>query len=444
MRRDGHAKCVEVEMARTIAAAARERVQRAARVASTFIATVLCGCQPAPDGIPGAPNASDKTNGGARFVGSGACAACHVDQAVQHAAHGHAQALKPIQGGPPTYPIGAGVPHPPAGFTWHDVAYVIGGYMKSALFVGQDGFVLTTGVTGVDTQWNLAWPPHETPAGFVPFLASSGEPTAYELSRFQYHTTGPAFDPSAPRSQDGRSGIIGTWSEAGVQCEACHGPGGEHFRTRQGAVRVDRSRIFIDPDGSQTCAACHSSPFESRSARIGAANGFIISQSQWPELRASGGHAGFACTYCHDPHRSLVAEPDRALRNACSACHTDVTMAGHAGKVFRQGAYSEPLRCESCHMPFASRATHHAGADVVGPLGRSADTRTHIFRIDTEPADYRSMFTSDGAEVRRDAQGRAAVTVDFVCLRCHHELGNVFELSVSRAAEIARQIHRLP
>ncbi len=65
-----------------------------------------------------------------------------------------------------------------------------------------------------------------------------------------------------------------------------------------------------------------------------------------------------------------------------------------------------------------------------------ADLRTHIFRISTLPQTYTSFFTPDGSAVQKDSLGRAAVTVDFVCLRCHNGRGNAFVLTVGAAATI--------
>ncbi len=51
-----------------------------------------------------------------------------------------------------------------------------------------------------------------------------------------------------------------------------------------------------------------------------------------------------------------------------------------------------------------------------------------------------AMFSPDGSSVLLDDQGRAAVTVDFVCLRCHNGVG-AFEISLPLAADIARDMH---
>lgn len=411
---------------------------------------VIAGCPsiPWPDsggrGVVGRRNVTDTTNGNARYVGSNACRQCHSDVAARHGLHGHAFALNRIQGGPPQFPAGtsAGVPNPPRGFQWSDISYVIGGYRKRALFIDRDGFLLTSGVTGVDTQWSLDYPPNGTVAGFAPYEPTATEPTPFEFTWFRQRTTGPQ-PQDRPAFQDNRPGLRGTWQEPGVQCEACHGPGSGHFGTDGGEVVVDIQRIFMDPNGAASCNQCHSHPLAEPRGAILASGGFIIERQQYAELLASGGHAHFACTVCHDPHRSVTYDRANAIRNECRACHPTMTMAGHGGKVFTRGDYSEPLTCESCHMPFATRSASSAPAGVVGPLGRMGDTRTHIFRISTEPVDYRTFLTDDGRQVRRDAEGRAAVTVDFVCLRCHNDVGE-FWLRPEHAAEIAGRIHELP
>jgi hypothetical protein len=244
-------------------------------------------------------------------------------------------------------------------------------------------------------------------------------------------------DPANPMYQENRRGFLGTWAEAGVQCEACHGPGSKHV------PNPSARRMFVDLDGSKTCNQCHSRPFGTTTGEIPAANGFIRDQSQYLELRASGGHSSFACGYCHESHRSLTFDRANALRNECVACHAEMNMALHKDKVFRRGDYEEPLTCVSCHMPFATLNGSFATAAVIGTKGgRMGDTRTHIFRINSQPIDFTVFFNADGTQVVRDSQGLAAVTVDFVCLRCHNDaaLPNI-PFTVARAAEIAANVH---
>lgn len=392
-------------------------------------------------------NRQDATNGGAPFVGSSACRQCHSAYAEQHDQHGHAFALRPVLGtapATPTFAPRAATPEPPPGYAWTDVAYAIDGFAKSTAFVDADGFLITDADAGRAIHWLLAVPTNGTTPTFAPAGPMLPTPAAFDFDFFAARTTGPArFDESSPQFQDGRRGVRGTWHEAGVQCEACHGPGGGHFTAAGGQIRIDLSRIFVDADSSQTCAVCHARPFGSLSREILAADGFILDQQQWSELQASGAHARFACTVCHDPHRSTLVDRAAAIRNDCTSCHRDTTMAGHDGETFARGDYIEPLTCVSCHMPLATRSASTGTEQFTGGIGRIGDTRTHIFRISVDDANPTAFLTADGAAVLRDEQGRAAVSVEYVCLRCHNGDG-LFELTPARAAEIAGQVHRLP
>jgi len=400
---------------------------------SELALAVAAGCSspapPPPTSVYN--NTTDPTNGGATYLTSGVCRTCHRDIEAAQRIHGHAWMLNHVQGAAPTYPsqaARAGIPGPPAGFGWDDVSYVIGGYIRKADCIDLNGFVITTGTAGTDAQWNLAFPPNGTMAGFVPGEGTSAAPAPYGYACFRCHTTGPLpQDANRPEFQEGRPGFAGTWAEAGIQCEACHGPGSNH-------VPNPHARdIYVNPG---VCHRCHSRPFDSDGSMIAAAHGYIQGHQQYSELRASGGHSGFACTTCHDPHASANYDSANAFVKNCLDCHPNQTMALHSGITFARGSYVEPLSCKSCHMPYASFHASVAGPPVVGDTGRMGDLRTHIFRISTLPRTYVGFFTPDGSAVQKDAQGRAAVTVDFVCLRCHSGRGNAFVLTVGAAAAI--------
>jgi hypothetical protein len=367
----------------------------------------------------GEANTIDATNKGASYIGSAACSACHPDYAAIHNVHGHSQKLKKLNGGPPDYPLQgtrAGVPNPPDGSEWADITYVIGGYMRKARFINSQGFVMTNGVDGVNTQWNLDFPPNGTVAGFASYAPGQTEPKPYDYNCFKCHTTGP----SQTGHQDSLEGIQGTFAEPAVQCEACHGPGSNHVPNPPG-------NIYINP-ASAFCGACHSRGADMNV--IPANGGFIEHHEQYQELLASP-HAEIRCTTCHDPHTSTVYDRDNAIINSCQACHAGQTMAKHEGKVFTRGDYVEPLSCESCHMPYATKSAAAATEDVIGAKGaRMGDVRTHIFYIQRLMVDFNAMFTADGKSVKKDSNGKAAVTLDFVCLRCHNGKGSAFALSL--------------
>lgn len=412
---------------------------------ATLVLVVGCpGATPAPpsNGGPKYNNTTDRTNRGAKYLGAQACAACHPDVAAEHDAHGHAWMLNRVQGTAPVYSAAGGraiVPDPPPGFTWDDIAYVIGGYTKWALFIDTDGYVLTDDADGVNTQWNLGFKPTGTEFGFAPYedtgAFSPDDPKPYGYDCFVCHTTGPlSQDPAGPMFQESRPGFLGTWMEPGVQCEACHGPGSNHV------PNPEARDLFVDASAS-FCGECHNQPYGSDPRDIVAGDGYIGYGEQYSELLASGGHAGFDCLTCHQAHVSTNYDRADAIHRNCRDCHDDMNMALHDGYVFFRDAYSETLSCESCHMPYAVRTAAAAGVDVVGDLGRMGDGRSHLFRINVNAVTFTNMFSDDMTEVRRDPLGRAAVTLDFVCLRCHNGVGNAFAMTEVSAKEIAFDIH---
>jgi hypothetical protein len=409
-----------------------------------LLATVGVGCDGSGADDPGIfENSTDKTNAGADHIGSAACLACHGGLAEADAAHGHAWTMSRIKGQPPEFPESnprAGVPSPPEPLTYDDVAFVIGGYDGSARFVDLDGYL----VTGEAAEWVLDTPVTATTAGFVPFAADATEPLPLAFERFRKITTGAMpLDPDAPRREDNRPGIEGTWAEEAVRCEACHGPGSNH------AVNPAARDLFVDPNGDQSCNLCHTSSYDPVDNTVQAANGFIQPGQQRSELLVTP-HAGRTCTICHDPHVSSRQADHAGIRNGCSACHPNANMARHAGKTYTLGAYEEALTCESCHMPFAVRqgssllipSVNLGNGTPLDGEGRIGDQRSHVVSIAVSADDFESAFTPDGSALAVNANGYAALTLDFVCLRCHNGQGSLFGLSLEQAARVAPDLHR--
>jgi hypothetical protein len=220
---------------------------------------------------------------------------------------------------------------------------------------------------------------------------------------------------------------------ASVNCESCHGPGSKHIPNP--AAR----NIFADST-INLCARCHTGSADPNVIPV--ANGYIAPLAQVAELRASGGHSTFACGVCHDPHASARHDRADAIRNACPVCHIGQNRAFHEPFTLVLGNITEKVDCPSCHMPLTGVLHAAAGPDVVGTLGgRAGDERGHIFRIDTQHATIADMFSADGTHVVKDAEGRAAVTPDFACLRCHNGLGSAFVISAQGADVIGTGMH---
>lgn len=421
-----------------------------AAVAALLVVLSVAGC-PAPplevNNPPGFENTTDPTNGNARYVGSSSCIQCHSSVGDVVEQHGHFWAMSKIEGRPPEFPdrgFGDAI-EPPAGFAWTDIPYLVGGYRKSAIFLDANGRFITTGSTGAAAQWNPTQPPIGITSGLSDFQPATADRPTFDFVHFQHLTSGARDFAVTGLRQDNRPGIGGTWAETGVRCESCHGPGGNHFTTLFSRTVIDTAAVYVDPTGNATCRSCHSHPLGTTARTILADSGYVRPFQQSTEMYASGGHANFQCTFCHDPHYSIATDRARAIRNECQACHADVSPAAHIGKTYRRASdgYTETITCESCHMPYAVQTVSTAPVGLAGPQGRIGDTRSHIFRIRTEPGDFTQFLADDGAAVRLDSAGRAAISVDFVCLRCHNGNG-LFSLSVDRAAEIAPNVHLLP
>jgi len=87
-----------------------------------------------PGGPPG-----NVASAAAEYVGAEICGSCHPDIYEVFIESGHAWKLNPIvDGQPPDYPF-TELKELPEGYTWDDIAYVIGGYNWKARFVDKEG-----------------------------------------------------------------------------------------------------------------------------------------------------------------------------------------------------------------------------------------------------------------------------------------------------------------
>ena len=396
---------------------------------SVCLAMLLFGCAVV---VP--VDADTEPVGAPSYVGKAACLSCHADLVETHRLHGHNNVLTDPGGQAPTYPVEAafaGVDEPPPGRSWDDVAYVLGGYTKGAAIVDQDGYLLVRD-DGTDRAliYQTMFYAAGAIEGYTVSYAEHVEESVWSFSCLRCHVTGALdVDDSGGRRQDGRVGIAGTWSEDGVQCEACHGPGSVHIG--------DPDKGHIDIDAS--CTACHGWPDDP--ANLAVVDGLLVGYQQVGELLA-GPHAEFACTVCHDPHTSVLVDGQGGLRNTCLDCHPDATMAGHDGAIFAQGDYVEELDCISCHMPLASRNVLQAPDSFLSKSeARTGDTRTHIFAIDVMPRGFDEILEPDGTGVALGEDGKTAITVDFACLRCHNGLGSALLFTIDTVVEHAENVH---
>ncbi len=363
-----------------------------------------------PPGPPGEAGEGAALPSGADYVGSATCGACHTEIYEVFIKSGHPWKLNPVvDGKPPDYPF-TEVPEPPEGYTWDDIAYVIGGYNWKARFVDKNGYIIT-GDADATTQYNFANEVVGTEPQWVPYNAGE-ENVPYDCG--PCHTTGYSVWPPGSH-QDDLPGIVGSWAEPGIQCERCHGPGSLHAGDPHGV------RMEVDRD-SQQCGECH---LRGEPEGVNAADGFIRHHEQYEELFQSK-HIVLDCVVCHDPHIGVVqlrqaGEP--TTRTRCVNCH------------FEKAKYQDSLvhpavaQCIDCHMP-------RVGKNAVGDAEKfTGDIRTHLMAIDPDQID---QFTEDGSETQ------SQLGLNFACRHCHVEGGSATPKTDEELMEKANGYHERP
>lgn len=359
------------------------------------------------------------------FVGSEACSVCHPDKYDNWVVSGHPYKFTVIENGqPPVYPseavnfqsswmeyLGDG------SHDWTQIAGVIGGYGWKARFVGTDGHIVGTAgsiySTGTgNNQFNFYGGEDH---GWVDYHPADVK--IYNYSCFKCHTTGGDMTGSWLNGVED----LGTFTEGGIGCESCHGPGSNHI-TAPTQFNIDKVYEFAhqdnsigglqigdvvqtpDPNGNDInflCGTCHN---RSYTDPINSSGGFIKHHEQWDEFVASSHYAtGFDCVTCHDPHKRVIWDGDGIKMN-CGTCHPDqVALTNHG----------DDATCIDCHMPFAAKS-----GTTRGQSGYKGDVRSHLFTIKT---DTNSMFNADGSAVKDDDEREAALSPHFACLGCHND-----------------------
>lgn len=331
------------------------------------------------------------------FVGEAACLGCHTardaDLVAAYLVSGHRFKLNEVEGGTaPEYPYSelpdlAGTDLATLGFpNFTNITYVIGGYGWKARFMGPDGFVITGNEETSGVQYNLdteEWSSYHTGVE-TPFTCGN------------CHTTGWVATGALGPHQDDLPGIYGLFSEPGVRCEGCHGPGADHI--------AGPSTDNIGTADTERCGECHSRG--SDMGVIPGSGGLIRHHEQYQELLASP-HAAMDCTTCHDPHASTHYDdeaPGEGVTIECVTCHNEDEYTGQSHET--RGA-----DCVTCHMPPVVKS---ATSEEINGI-TYGDIPTHLFELNTDVGATLTT-TVDEVETVNDS-----VPVDFACGQCHDE-----------------------
>ena len=386
---------------------------------------------------------------GQTFVGSDACKGCHSSKFNDWEASGHPYKFTVTPGTTePTYPnfavnyqstwmdsLGDG------SHDWSDVAGVIGGFGWKARFVGTDGNLIGTAGSslgdagGGHNQINFYGGEFH---GWVDYHPNDVK--IYNYGCFKCHTTGGDTTGTWLEGVDG----LGTFSEGGVGCEGCHGPGSDHI-AGPNKTNIDKVYEFAHQDNAigglvyaegdtvrpdtlsndvvYLCGTCHNRDY---TYPINSSGGYIKHHEQWDEyITTKHFGAEMTCLTCHNPHKRVIWDGD-GITKTCETCHSDQAATIN---------HSNGATCIDCHMPFAAKS-----GTTRGQSGWKADVRSHLFNI---TADTMSMFTEDGSAVKDDDMREASLSPGFSCLGCHNDSpdDNIPDKTLAAAAAGAVGMH---
>lgn len=367
--------------------------------------------EPGPPGIPGPPGEPGASFESAAYIGSETCAQCHEAISETFALSGHPYMMQPVDGAAPDYPF-TEIPAPPAGMSWEEISYVIGGYNWKALFVDDEGY-LVTGDEETETQYTLTNNRIRQSGEWVAY--HPGEELAYDCGAC--HTTG-----YSPRgNQDNLEGMVGRFALPGVQCEACHGPGSLHVNDPFAwQMRVNRD--------ASACTSCHVRQPRDGDGDLDVRDGFIQHQDEYGDLHSSK-HLVLDCVDCHDPHAGVVQLREQGVdpvTTECADCHFEIARSGenpaHAGL--------QLFTCVTCHMPHLIANASGAPDEFIG------DVRTHVVAIDAGQIEQ-FVMTEEGEPAGVFPQ----ISLNFACRQCHNENGLGRPKSDEELLEVARDYH---
>lgn len=270
------------------------------------------------------------------------------------------------------------------------VKYVLGALWKQRYITEFDNGALMV----LPVEWNVklaTWGDYHGLKSQKPGSGSywSDAGMSYQFGCMGCHTTGGRYTYDGSQQRFTETG----WSEPGIACEACHGPGGLHAA----ADEYDKRKHIFHPDrlpdkrrAAMVCGYCHTRG-KAKDQRHGYPTRGIEKKGELesvklfepgddmhftfdagPGLHPDGSskkhrqqyndwlqseHAtvGVMCWDCHDPHRKDGRHEHAALREKgsalCLSCHVNVASKGIHG-------LHDVNSCIGCHMPSMAKSAN--------------------------------------------------------------------------------------
>jgi hypothetical protein len=345
------------------------------------------------------------------YVGSESCKTCHETIYEDFIQSGHPYKFTMVDGAAPTYPscVSNFMDLPTGTDSWDDIAGVIGGFGWKARFVDTTGMLVGTAESIINTGGG------QNQLNFFEFYENKGswsdyhpeDVKKYNQSCFKCHTTGAVAAQETEKNWlEVFFGIsneedLGFFEFGGVQCEACHGPGGTHIITED-------VNDITKPEGEEVNTLCGSCHTRLSDHNVQASGDFVKHHEQYDEFIHTTHYKNMNmnCSSCHDPHKRVIWSGD-GIKTTCESCHPSIKSSGpHAD-----------IDCITCHMAYIAKS-----AKATGYL--KGDIRSHTFSINSD-VDYEMIVdhpTEENIEIMQvDDSGLTHIALKYVCYQCHQD-----------------------
>ncbi len=352
----------------------------------------------------------------ATFVGSSSCKKCHKEQYHQWHRSQHPRMVQDVTKNPMAIVANFLLLPKDANFKKEDVAYTIGSKFKQRFMIPKEFNGTKDYVVG-NYQWNT----------------QTQKWQHYKTWHYWYKDAYVHDNTKVPTSKtcDGChfTGYMAQQKrvEAGISCEACHGPASLHIKDPKSPLYVASS---ADPQrANEVCLQCHMRNRDNRlkdhniSQIFGDARDYPLgyeagkalqkykmvapftpgketaefyqngmgkhNRTQGNEYVHSGmGKHGITCINCHNPHTLYPTAQHNDGNALCMKCHTFNSIIGPHEKDLishtHHKASSSGSLCVECHMPKVGRHTGKSPLTV----------RSHLFGFVT-PAQTRKYHMPD-------------------------------------------------